>query len=382
MTDRGPSLRLPGIWAELWRKPDPLLVEAGARGERLLADVRVVVTGLLSVLPVVSQILTPGRENFIALAVALLAFALAVGFNAGIRRGLDLPWIGFVTSAFDVTLVSVGLAVFLFFDQPLTATNSRVIFEVYFIAIAATSLRYDPRVSVSAGLLAVVQYLAIVVFAAHHFHLAETALVDPAYGRFDWSSQVSRIVVLTAAAAVSAIITVRSQRLRVLSTTDQLTGLLNRSWFDEQAAMEADRAQRYRRPFAVAMLDLDYFKPFNDTYGHASGDAMLRQIGHALRSSVRKTDLIARYGGEEFVMLLPEATHADAREKVEAIRKAVSEIRITNARGEYLSGLTLSAGVATFPEDGATVHELLDVADARLFLAKNDGRNRVVGRTG
>lgn len=369
---------LRGIWDEIWRRPDPVLIEAGARGERVLAEVRVGLTLLLLAVPLLSMALDPGFQNYLGLGISVTALVIALVVRVVVRRGLDLPWLGFLTSAFDVSLVSLGLALFLAVDAPLTAVNSRVIFEVYFLAIAAAALRYDARVCLAAGLLALVQYLGIVLVAAARWDLAAVSRAEPSYGYFDWASVWSRVIILAGAAAISTIVTLRSQRLRVKSFTDPLTGLVNRGWVDEQAAVEVSRALRYGRPLAVAMLDVDRFKPFNDTHGHAAGDALLRRVGEALRGLVRQSDLAARFGGEEFVLLLPETGPEAAVDKLETVRQAIAGIEVVTPRGQA-ARVTVSAGVATLPEDGRTVHELLDVADRRLFLAKDGGRDRVVG---
>ena len=128
------------------------------------------------------------------------------------------------------------------------------------------------------------------------------------------------------------------------------------------------------------MLDVDHFKLFNDKYGHAAGDAGLRAIASLLRHTVRRSDIVARYGGEEFVLVLPDTSAEAAVEKVEAIRSALEQTAIRLPREQGTGALTISAGVATFPADGVTSDELLDEADARLFKAKESGRNLVVGR--
>ncbi|MEK6195982.1 MAG: GGDEF domain-containing protein [Deltaproteobacteria bacterium] len=122
------------------------------------------------------------------------------------------------------------------------------------------------------------------------------------------------------------------------------------------------------------MADLDRFKAINDTFGHTAGDQVLKAVGDYLHGSIRDVDSVGRYGGEEFVMLLPETDKAPARGLSERLRKGIAALELGN-----LPQITISMGVATFPEDGRTVDELLQKADAALYAAKKKGRNRVVG---
>jgi diguanylate cyclase (GGDEF)-like protein len=197
---------------------------------------------------------------------------------------------------------------------------------------------------------------------------------------FDWETQVSRLMLLFISAVLSGTIVVRAHQLRRLSTIDRMTSIFNRGYFDERVAAELSRAQRGRQPLSLVMLDVDHFKKFNDRYGHAAGDAGLRAIAGCIRQMIRRSDLVARYGGEEFVVVLPETTADAALEKVESIRQAIERLEIRLPREQGTGQLTLSAGVATYPADGVRADELLDEADARLFKAKEGGRNRVVGR--
>jgi diguanylate cyclase (GGDEF)-like protein len=142
---------------------------------------------------------------------------------------------------------------------------------------------------------------------------------------------------------------------------------------------ELSRARRQAESLAVVMVDVDHFKRFNDNYGHAAGDAGLRAVTGLIRHSLRRSDLVARYGGEEFVLVLPVTTAAQAMDKVEGIRAAVAQLPIRLPKQQVTALLTVSAGIAVFPEDGVTADELLDCADERLFQAKQGGRNRVVG---
>jgi diguanylate cyclase (GGDEF)-like protein len=167
------------------------------------------------------------------------------------------------------------------------------------------------------------------------------------------------------------------EELREQATHDPLTGLCNRRYLEENLARELHRARRGNLPLCVVMLDLDNFKPFNDTFGHNAGDSILRGLAHALRENLRKSDISCRYGGDEFVLVLPDSSLADAQQRVEQIRALVKERQIRQGYS-VVDMPTLSAGVAEAPKHGSTTTELLHAADNAMYAAKQAGRNRVV----
>jgi len=355
---------------------DQLFIDAAISGELLVARVRIVLLLMLFLIQLI-----PGAEpdyRRVALPLNGLALGLALGFHMLALR-VARPWLGFLSSGADVTLVSIGLAAFLFFDQPLTAVNSRSIFEVYFLAIGCASLRYNWRVCVLTGVLAVGEYAAIVGYAVTHWSLNDARFAPFKAGTFDWNIVGARFVLLAAAAVLSAFIVVRSRRLQQMSAIDRLTGVFNRNSFDQQLTEESDRSRRYARPFAVAILDVDHFKRFNDTHGHAGGDVVLRTVAQTLRRSVRKSDIVARYGGEEFALILPETTAELVVGKLEVLRRAVADARISIGKRRRTVGVTVSIGVASWPDDGASTDDVVACADERLYEAKRRGRDRTVG---
>jgi diguanylate cyclase (GGDEF)-like protein len=155
---------------------------------------------------------------------------------------------------------------------------------------------------------------------------------------------------------------------------DALTGLANQGYFWEFLESEVRRAQRYARPLAVVMIDVDRFKAYNDRHGHLAGDKALVALARALLAGSRSHDLVARYGGEEFAVLLPETTRDGATRFAENMRERIQAARIGAQLG---SALTVSIGVATFPGDGERARDLVAVADRELYRAKAAGRNRV-----
>ncbi len=167
----------------------------------------------------------------------------------------------------------------------------------------------------------------------------------------------------------------KNEELHRLSITDGLTDLYNHKYIMETLAIEAARCLRYNHPFSLLMIDIDDFKQYNDGHGHLAGDEVLRGVAAVLRESLRAGDYAARYGGEEFLILLPETGLEDADRSAERIRSRVEERKL-GARGNA-AGITVSVGVASFPENGNDPEDLISKADTAMYEAKRAGRNRV-----
>jgi diguanylate cyclase (GGDEF)-like protein len=169
----------------------------------------------------------------------------------------------------------------------------------------------------------------------------------------------------------------RSEELKRISITDSLTGLLNRRYFQERLVEEVERFKRHRLPFSLIIIDIDDFKRFNDTYGHMVGDEALTVTARAVRTSIRAIDVAARYGGEEFTVILPQTPKKAAKKMALRIGEAVGQTVIAPTTGRTLR-LTVSLGVASFPDDAETLEDLLRHADQALYEAKRRGKNQVV----
>jgi len=164
--------------------------------------------------------------------------------------------------------------------------------------------------------------------------------------------------------------------LRQQSIRDPLTGLFNRRYMEEALAIETERAKRDKASFSVLMLDLDHFKHFNDTHGHGAGDAVLQTLGKFLQRHVRGGDIACRYGGEEFTLVLPSASLESACQRAEQLCEGVRALTV-EYKNEILSLMTISVGVAAFPNHGEKWEVVLQAADVALYQAKNGGRDRV-----
>lgn len=161
-----------------------------------------------------------------------------------------------------------------------------------------------------------------------------------------------------------------------LATTDGLTDLYNHRYFQEQMRMQIENSKRYETEFSLIILDIDFFKKFNDTFGHQAGDAVLRQVAQTLKRNVRATDIVCRYGGEEMSIILPNTGKDVAYSTAEKICKRVSDNKF-RLIGDKEVTVTISLGVSTYPYDGNTASELIEAADKRLYNAKHNGRNQV-----
>ncbi len=166
------------------------------------------------------------------------------------------------------------------------------------------------------------------------------------------------------------------EQMRQLAITDSLTGLHTRRHFFSLANKEIERTSRFKRPLTAIMLDIDFFKQINDTYGHSAGDQVLQSLARQCLQSVRSIDIVGRYGGEEFVIILPETDLEAGRVVAERLREAVEALEILTPRGSIR--LTISLGVAIMQANQTSLEELLDNADQALLHAKRSGRNRVV----
>lgn len=163
-------------------------------------------------------------------------------------------------------------------------------------------------------------------------------------------------------------------KLEKLAITDYLTGLYNNRYFFHRLEEEFEKARRYNTPVSCIMIDLDHFKSINDTFGHRKGDGVLRELGQLLRKNTRKGDIIARYGGEEFIMLLPHTDREGAIKEAERLRHLISSNRFKILD----QPLTASFGISTWPHSEIkNPDDLITVADNALYMAKNQGRNRV-----
>jgi diguanylate cyclase (GGDEF)-like protein len=234
-------------------------------------------------------------------------------------------------------------------------------------------------------------YVWVTVYAAYFLTrlgaLVQFALVALAYGvaLMAWGSEATRVTTwvvaigsLSVAAVVVRMLKERHdelvRRLSRAAETDPLTGLLNRRGFNDRLAAELERARRAGRPVGVLVGDLDHFKSVNDRFGHAAGDEVLERVAALLYDTKRVSDSVARIGGEEFALILPYTSRPGTKALAERLRH-----RVRDSFAEDNLGLTMSFGMAVFPDDGDDVESLLRAADRAMYVAKELGRDRSVG---
>jgi two-component system cell cycle response regulator len=370
--------RLRELWAAAWEAPDSQTRDYGREGEIVFARLRLVIVAVIALIPLNSVLIDRRNpDNWVGLAVAAAALMIGAVVLGLARRPAPPRWLGLFSSLLDVSLVSAVNVGFLAAGHPLTATNSQVTFSIYFLTITATCLRLDTRVCLAAGAAAILEYSALVVWAAAHWDLAGTGFAYNRYGAFNWDNQVGRLLLLALATALAWIIVSQADRYWRDSVFDRLTGLPNRRYIESRLDQAVAAARRTRRPLVLALADLDHFKQINDRHGHAAGDEVLCHAASTLSRAFRRSDVIARYGGEEFVILFPEAEPAAAAERLEQLRADVARRSVPVSGAEV--PITLSVGLAVFPQDGESPADLLACADQRLYAAKRAGRNRVQG---
>jgi diguanylate cyclase (GGDEF)-like protein len=358
---------------------DPALVDAGAHGELLVARVRMWTIAAIALVPFGTMFADPGKkENYVGLAAMLLAAVASFVILQLARRGDRISWLPLVTSLFDVSLISATQLGYLLQGLPSVAVNSRTAFMAYFLAIGWTCLRWDVRICITAGSLAIVQYFGVALGAWSHWPTVVTPDILT-HGTFAWANQFGRLIFLGAFTWLCIAIIQQSLRLRISSTHDALTGLSNRAYFDERLQEELVRAARHGRPLTVALVDIDHFKEVNDRLGHDAGDHALKGIAKLFKGTMRSSDLVARWGGEEFAIVMTETSRQDAFRKIDWLRATVAAHPLSLPNGETLT-LTVSAGLASYPDDGSDSRELFVAADVNLLDAKRNGRDRVVMR--
>ena len=277
----------------------------------------------------------------------------------------------------DFIYVPLGGAVLLLGGYLLAVPEARdVVLVAWFVALLFGAGLLRLRGVMYLGTLMTVIYVGIVALHAHG-----GVTVEPA-------REAIRIGLLVGMHGFAGLVFRRLRRSREEkrglrrelhreAVTDPLTGLYNRRFLMERLRSEVDSLDRYGGACSVIMLDLDYFKRYNDTYGHVAGDEVLEQLAEVCRTEARDADVVARYGGEEFTVVLPDTSWREALDAAERIRKAVESAAFEDEQVLPRGRLTVSLGVAGYPEHAETADRLIQMADRALYRAKEAGRNCV-----
>ena len=204
----------------------------------------------------------------------------------------------------------------------------------------------------------------------------ELGALDYVVKPFDEGELIARVNIQLRLKQLYEVLQEKNRQLRELANRDGLTGLYNHRYFHEQLSKDFLRAKRYHESLSCILLDIDYFKKFNDTYGHQTGDIVLSTLGQVIRDSIRDSDFAARYGGEEFALVLYHADRPTAINVAERLRQMVEHCEVRDK--DHVLHVTISLGVATFPhEQISNPKQIVECADKALYKAKENGRNRV-----
>jgi len=216
----------------------------------------------------------------------------------------------------------------------------------------------------------------IVPMVAHGKTIGILTAESSKTGAFGEKDQ-NMLTVVARAAGMSLENAMLHHKMEELTITDELTGVYNYRYFAEKLKEEQRRAARYDLPLSLIMLDIDWFKKFNDTYGHEVGNIVLKGITNVVKKCIRDVDILCRYGGEEFVVILPQTPQIEVTPIGERIRQQIYEANFGS--GENISQLkvTVSVGISSFPENGKPYDELLSITDNALYRAKGSGKNKV-----
>lgn len=364
----------------LFAQPDEVMREVGSGGELIAARLRAVIALLLLLLPLINAASGGSiRETMIGLGGAVLVNIFAQVWLALAHRQRQHRWLPFASSAFDVTAATLVLAMLAMNHLP-AGLNSMVVWCCYLLALVLTALRGDARVTLFAGALALVEYATLATIAIASTTSPEQ-LISSDYGAVTVGTQLQRMVLLAITTLITVMVTFRMQRVVEMSGTDGLTGLPNRVWLLHRVPRVMDSVQRDGSSLSLALIDLDHFKRVNDEAGHRAGDRALKHVVSILREGAEPGENLVRIGGQEFVLLMRKPI-GSAWERVEHLRRQLLQRPFEPDRGAEPFRLSLSAGIAAYPQEGADLSRLLRRADQRLQEAKREGRNRVIARDG
>ena len=305
----------------------------------------------------------PAKEDEIAITTALLFYAAFVmSFRYANFYKRETRW--------KIAIETWAMIVFITWSLWFTGKLASPLLNTYMLAVITSALTLGKLTTL----------IEVVLIAACHVLLGDA---DPAQTLFTLRGIGSLAAQLAPVLLVAYVTTMFSADIRyglnkakLLSETDELTGLYNTRGFAIVADRLFGQAQRYKRAVSVLMVDSDNLKAVNDAHGHEAGNRLLKQLAERIQAELRYTDVPARYGGDEFVVLLPETPSKGAADVAERIRESMAAKPLVYDGNAVRS--TVSIGVASFPEDGNSIDAIVARADRALYKAKNEGRNRVL----
>jgi two-component system cell cycle response regulator len=356
------------------------LVEATIQGSagRQASRIALGMIALITLIPALVAVMRPDDDGvvFVALGVGLTASLWAA---ISLRLSLDAAprWLPALNNLLYASLISGLLLLFVQRGNAQALSYIPLLFMLYILLIGASSLRQEDRLPLLSGTISAAQFVAVTAWARWVADDFAPERAEFILREFDWVRTAARLFILSAATVLAKEMAWRGHKLHEQTVKDTLTGLLNRTSFDEILDRQFERARRERFPISIAMLDLDSFKRLNDTRGHAVGDTVLRHVGEVLETGFGASETVGRYGGEEFVAALPDAPESHVRARLEELRRAVEQLNVRDPRSGQPLRVTVSIGVASWPDDGVELGQVFRTADERLYAAKAAGRNRV-----
>jgi len=301
-------------------------------------------------------------ENSLGVVFSMVAFAVFV---------LGFHYLNFFTMPARWKLAIETWVMILFLTWVLWNTGKAAspLLNLYILVIVASSLTLGKLITL----------LELALIAAVYFYLnyfLGTVDVFSLAGFSDFMTRFAPFLIIAYVTTMLAADIKRSKdMLRLLSETDEMTSLQNKRSFNESLSKEIKKAARYSRKFSILLIDADNLKDVNDNYGHGAGDQLIKVLANTMKESLRTSDVIARIGGDEFVVLLPEADQTHALEAGERIRSATENTSF-DREGRRVD-MTVSIGIASYPDDGESLEGIMENADRALYKSKKTGRNRV-----
>ena len=301
-------------------------------------------------------------ENSLGVVISMVAFAVFV---------LGFHYLNFFTMPARWKLAIETWMMILFLTWVLWNTGKATspLLNLYILVIVASALTLGKLITL----------LELALIAAVYFYLNYFLGAVDVFSLAGFSDFMTRFAPFLIIAYVTTMLAADIKRskdlLRLLSETDEMTSLQNKRSFNESLSREIKKAARYSRKFSILLVDADNLKDVNDNYGHGAGDQLIKVLANTMKESLRSSDVLARIGGDEFVVLLPEADHTHALEAGERIRSAT--VNTSFDREGRRIDMTVSIGIASYPDDGESLEDIMENADRALYKSKKMGRNRV-----
>ncbi|MFQ5823116.1 MAG: diguanylate cyclase [bacterium] len=258
--------------------------------------------------------------------------------------------------------------------------KSDPIFEIFRKNQKVIDIRNHNKITINSEYLNIVENNGGILIAPliHRQNILGLVIIGEKHNKKPYTqSEIEIYTLLTKFLAVALTNSRLYKNMEHVSLTDPLTGLFNRRYFENYLQNEISRARRFNHPLSLVMLDIDYFKNYNDRLGHPTGDMLLKQLANILIKTVRCSDILARYGGEEFCVILPEISQKGALSFSERLRNVVFSYPFEKREIQPNRHITISLGTATYPSDAHMKKELIAKADIALYQAKKNGRNQV-----